>query len=68
LGITVGAIQPGNTQSELWDQRPDLAEKEGLMGAENVAQVVLAMTAMPQNVNVLKTVVLPATMPFLGRG
>ncbi len=38
------------------------------MGAENVAQVVLAMTAMPQNVNVLKTVVLPATMPFLGRG
>lgn len=38
------------------------------MGAENVAQVVLAMTAMPQNVNVLETVVLPARMPFLGRG
>lgn len=38
------------------------------MGAENVAQVVLAMTAMPQNVNVLETVVLPVTMPFPGRG
>jgi NADP-dependent 3-hydroxy acid dehydrogenase YdfG len=68
LGITVGAIQPGNTQSELWDQRPDLAEKEGLMGAENVAQVVLTITAMPQNVNVLETVVLPATTLFPGRG
>ena len=38
------------------------------MGVKNVAQVVLAMAAMPQNVNVLETVVLPATMPFLGRG
>lgn len=68
FGITACVVQPGNTESALWNDRKELAEAEGLMSADDVAEVVLTMAKLPRNVALLEAVVLPVSMPFLGRG
>ena len=68
FGIAVSIIQPGNTLPGLWSGREEQARKEGLMQAETVARVVLTMAAMPPDVNLYESIILPVTMPLLGRG
>lgn len=68
FGIAVSIIQPGNTLPGLWSGREEQAKKEGLMQASTVAGVVLAMAAMPPDVNLYESIILPITMPLLGRG
>jgi len=67
-GITACVLHPGNTLSGFWAQRPELGEEEGIMQPEVVARMALTIAAMPDDVLVLRTVMLPLTMPFLGRG
>ena len=67
-GITACTLHPGNTLSGFWENNPRIAEREGVMQPESVARMTVAIAAMPDDVLVLKTVMLPLQMPFLGRG
>ena len=67
-GITACTLHPGNTLSGFWTNREEAARSEGVMNPEDVARMCVTIAAMPDNVLVLKTVMLPLTMPFLGRG
>ncbi len=68
FGIAVSILHPGNTESELWQGREEMARREGLMAAEELARVAVLMAALPPDINFLEGIVLPVSMPFLGRG
>lgn len=68
FGITVGVLHPGSTITELAPGMKDKAPSSASMGADNVAEAVTCMAAMPDSVNVLETVMLPIAQPFLARG
>ncbi len=67
-GVAVSVLQPGNTATPIWEGREDQARKEGLMSPDDLARVALLMAALPPEVNMLEGVVLPVSMPFVGRG
>ena len=67
-GILVSILHPGNTVSSLGRPAQIGANPEGRMEAEDLAQVVVLMAKLPHEVNMLEALVLPRTMPFLGRG
>jgi NAD(P)-dependent dehydrogenase (short-subunit alcohol dehydrogenase family) len=67
-GIAVSVLQPGNTDTPIWHGAEEKARKEGLMAAEEVARVAVLIASLPADVNLYESVVLPVTMPFLGRG
>lgn len=66
--ISVGIIHPGNTDSAIWQGNEAQGRKEGLMPAAEVARVVLLAANLPPDVSLLETIILPFSMPFLGRG
>ncbi|HVG39742.1 MAG TPA: SDR family oxidoreductase [Pyrinomonadaceae bacterium] len=68
FGIAVSILHPGNTESDLWVGREDIARREGVMPAEELSRVAVLMAALPPEINFLEGVVLPVKMPFLGRG
>ncbi len=68
FGIAVSILHPGNTESALWEGREDVARREGVMPAEELGRVAVLMAALPPEINFLEGVVLPVSMPFLGRG
>jgi NAD(P)-dependent dehydrogenase (short-subunit alcohol dehydrogenase family) len=68
-GISVSILHPGNTESGIWaGNQEQVREKDGMMAASDVAEVVVTMAAMPSNVNLFEALMLPLKMPFLGRG
>lgn len=67
-GIAVSILHPGNTATPLWNGREAQAKQEGLMSPKDLARVAVMIAALPQGMNMLETIVLPVTMPFLGRG
>jgi NAD(P)-dependent dehydrogenase (short-subunit alcohol dehydrogenase family) len=67
-GILVSILHPGNTVSSLGRPAQIGANPEGRMEAEDLAQVAVLMATLPPEVNMLEALVLPRTMPFLGRG
>ncbi len=67
-GISVSILHPGNTTSEMWRGREETARREGSMSPEDVARIVVMMATLPPEVNMLEGVVLPLSMPFVGRG
>jgi NAD(P)-dependent dehydrogenase (short-subunit alcohol dehydrogenase family) len=67
-GILVSILHPGNTVSSLGRPAQIGAVPEGRMEAEDLAQVAVLMATLPHEVNMLEALVLPRTMPFLGRG
>ena len=67
-GIAVSILHPGNTATEIWGGNEGRARIEGIMGADELARVAVLMAALPPGMNMLETIVLPVTMPFLGRG
>jgi NAD(P)-dependent dehydrogenase (short-subunit alcohol dehydrogenase family) len=67
-GILVSILHPGNTVSSLGPAPRIGANPEGRMEAEDLAQVAVLMAKLPSEVNMLEALVLPRTMPFLGRG
>jgi hypothetical protein len=64
----VSVLQPGNTWSELKIGREEQQNREGIMEAEDVAAVAVAMAALPDGVNMLESVIMPIKMPLVGRG
>jgi NAD(P)-dependent dehydrogenase (short-subunit alcohol dehydrogenase family) len=67
-GILVSILHPGNTVSGLGRPAQIGPNPEGRMEAEDLAQVAVLMATLPPEVNMLEALVLPRTMPFLGRG
>ena len=67
-GIAVSILHPGNTATPIWEGEEEQAAKEGLMRPEAVARIAVMMAALPPDMNLLEGLVLPLTMPFLGRG
>jgi NAD(P)-dependent dehydrogenase (short-subunit alcohol dehydrogenase family) len=67
-GIAVSILHPGNTATPLWDGREDQARQEGIMSPTDLARVMVMMAALPPEVNMLESIMLPVSMPFLGRG
>jgi NAD(P)-dependent dehydrogenase (short-subunit alcohol dehydrogenase family) len=67
-GVLVSILHPGNTVSALGAAPQIGANPEGRMLAEDLAQVAVLMATLPREVNMLEALVLPRTMPFLGRG
>ncbi|MBM4348485.1 MAG: SDR family oxidoreductase [Deltaproteobacteria bacterium] len=67
-GIAVSILHPGNTATPLWDGREDQARQEGIMSPTDLARVMVIIAALPPDVNMLESIMLPVSMPFLGRG
>ncbi len=66
-GITCGCIHPGNTEVEtLSDARR--RSKEPVMHIEDWVEAVVAMAALPPQVNLLEMILLPYQQPYIGRG
>jgi NAD(P)-dependent dehydrogenase (short-subunit alcohol dehydrogenase family) len=67
-GIAASIIHPGNTATGFGRQGTGAVRQEGAMTPADVARVVLLMASLPATVNLLETIMLPVSMPFLGRG
>lgn len=67
-GIGVGVLHPGNVATDIWKDRIEMARAEGLIPLEDMGKAALAMVTMAPEVNVLSSVILPLTQPYLGRG
>ena len=67
-GIAVSILHPGNTVTPIWRGREEIARKEGAMSPDDVARIVVMMATLPPELNLLEGVILPVSMPFVGRG
>jgi len=67
-GIAVSILHPGNTATPIWHGREQIARQEGVMSPDDLARVALTIATLPPEVNLLESVVLPVSMPFVGRG
>jgi NAD(P)-dependent dehydrogenase (short-subunit alcohol dehydrogenase family) len=66
-GVVCSILHPGNTRSEMTiGPNPNAAEP--MMEVEELVHVAVLMAALPPNVNFFQAIVLPASMPYLGRG
>ena len=68
FGVAVSVLHPGNLATALWGGREQTAREEGVMDPDDVAGIAVAMLSLPEGTNLLEAVVLPLSMPFLGRG
>ena len=67
-GIAVSILHPGNTVTPIWRGREEIARKEGAMSPDDIARIVVMMATLPPELNLLEGVILPVSMPFVGRG
>ena len=70
LNIAVGAIHPGNVESEIMsaEEAERRRQTEGFIEADDVAACVLQMASLPLGANVLELTVMPTAQPLVGRG
>lgn len=67
-GIAVSVLHPGNVDTDIWKGMREMAELEGMVPLTDVANAALTMVAMEDGVNMLTSVLLPVTQPYIGRG
>ena len=67
-GIAVSVLHPGNVATDIWKERIEMARAEGLIPLEDMGKAALSMVTMDPAVNVLSSVILPVSQPYLGRG
>lgn len=66
-GIACSCIHPGNTDVEtLADVRRQL--KEPVMAVADLVPAIVAMAALPKDINMLESIVLPIDQFYIGRG
>ena len=68
-GVAVSVIHPGNVATDIIskDEIPK-RKKEGFVLLEDLGKLAITMLTISPNVNILGSVVLPITQPYLGRG
>lgn len=67
-GVVVSCLHPGNVLTEKRAASGAPMNQEPMMTPDELAAVALTMVALPLHVNVLESIVLPVTQPYLGRG
>ena len=67
-GISVGCLNPGNVLTEWRDDSAGSMHQEPMMDTNAIAAAALTMAAMPPEVNMLDTTVLPIGQLYIGRG
>ena len=68
-GVAVSVIHPGNVATGIISKEEIPArEKEGFVLLEDLGKLATTMLTMSPNVNILGSVILPITQPYLGRG
>ena len=67
-GIAISILHPGNVGTDIWKGREEIAEREGLVPLEDIGKLAVTMLSVSPNVNILGSVILPITQPYLGRG
>jgi NAD(P)-dependent dehydrogenase (short-subunit alcohol dehydrogenase family) len=66
-GITCSCVHPGNTDVEtLSEVRRQL--KEPVMAVADLVTAIVAMAALPADINMLESIVLPIDQLYIGRG
>ena len=68
FGIAVSILHPGNTMTPIWTGREEVARREGVMSPDDLARVAVTIATLPPEINLLESLVLPVSMPFVGRG
>jgi len=68
FGITCGCIHPGNTKVERRTNSGSSEDDEPMMEVEDLASVIALAAALPPEVNMLETTILPRDQLFVGRG
>lgn len=68
FNIAVCALHPGNVMTDIWETSPQVPEQEGVISVEDLAEVVITIASLPENVNLFESVILPVSQPYLGRG
>ena len=68
-GVAVSVIHPGNVATDIIskDEIPK-RKKEGFVLLEDLGKLAITMLTISPNVNILGSIVLPITQPYLGRG
>lgn len=67
-GIAVGILHPGNVATDIWIGREEIAKAEGLIPLADIGKAALSIATMSDAVNVLDTIIMPVTQPYVGRG
>ncbi len=67
-GIAVSVLQPGNVDTPIWRGREEVVAREGAASPDDIARIALTMVTLPPDLNMFEAIVLPLTMPMLGRG
>ena len=68
-GIAVSALHPGNVPTNIWgDMIDQVRDAEGMVPLEDIGQAALSIVTMSPGTNVLSSIILPLTQPYLGRG
>jgi NADP-dependent 3-hydroxy acid dehydrogenase YdfG len=68
FNIAVCAVNPGNVMTDIWDKTPEVPQKEGVIEVEDLAEIVVTIASLPNNVNLFESIILPVSQPYLGRG
>ena len=66
--ISVSIVHPGNVVTELRQIRAEDKDSEPMMTSESIAELVYLSITLPNNVNLLESVMLPIDQLYLGRG
>ena len=69
FGVVASCLHPGNVTTERTVANNAAGmEGEPRMNPEDIAMAALTMAALPPNVNMLESIVLPVTQKYVGRG
>ena len=69
FGVVASCLHPGNVTTERTVANNAVGmEGEPRMNPEDIAMAALTMAALPPNVNMLESIVLPVTQKYVGRG
>lgn len=68
FNIAVCAVHPGNVMTDIWEKTPQVPEQEGVMTVKDLAETVITIASLPDNVNLFESIILPVSQPYLGRG
>jgi NAD(P)-dependent dehydrogenase (short-subunit alcohol dehydrogenase family) len=63
FGVVASILHPGNTKTEMGD-----TDDEPMITVADLAKALVTMASLPLTVNMLETIVMPATQAYLGRG
>ena len=68
FGVAASCLHSGNVETERRVMGTSARDQEAMMSPDDLAMAALTIAALPPYVNMLESIVLPVTMPYLGRG